>query len=57
MAPDIAAVLKINSWKEQISDILFVDGKISYLKSRHLVLWSLGTLTDLQRFYGTGLVM
>jgi len=26
------------------------------LRSRHLVLWSLGTLTGQQRFYGSGLV-
>ena len=47
-APDIAAALKINSRmmeKEQISGILFFDGEWSYLRSRHLVLWSLGTLT------------
>jgi hypothetical protein len=30
--------------------------KISCLRSRHLVLWSLGTQTGQQRFYGTGLV-
>jgi hypothetical protein len=29
---------------------------MSSLRSRHLVLWSLGTLTGQQRFYGTGLV-
>jgi len=43
--------------KEQISGILFFDGKISCLRSRHLILRSLGTLTDQQRFYGTGLVV
>lgn len=43
--------------KEQISDILFFDGKISRLRNRHLVLRSLGTLTRQQRFYGTGLVV
>ena len=42
--------------KEQISSILFFYGKISYLRSHHLVLWSLGTLTGQQRFYGSGLV-
>jgi len=42
--------------KEQISGILFFDGEMSCLRSRHLVLWSLGTLTGQQRFYGTGLV-
>jgi hypothetical protein len=50
---------KNNSWfmkKEQISDILFFWRKISYLRSRHLVLWSLGTLTSQQRFYGSGLI-
>jgi hypothetical protein len=40
VAPDIAAVLKINSC----------------LRSRHLVLWSLGTLTGQHRFYGSRLV-
>ena len=30
--------------------------KISCLRSRHLVLWSLGTLTGQQRFYGSELV-
>jgi hypothetical protein len=29
---------------------------MSSLRSRHLVLWSLGTLTSQQRFYGTRLV-
>ena len=31
-------------------------GKKSCLRNRHLVLWSLGTLTSQQRFYGSGLV-
>jgi hypothetical protein len=31
-------------------------GENVLLRSRHLVLWSLGTLTGQQRFYGTGLV-
>jgi hypothetical protein len=48
--------LKTNLWKEQISGILFFDGERSCLRSRHLVLWSLGTLTGQQRFYGSGLV-
>jgi hypothetical protein len=39
--------------KEQISDILFFGRKGSSLRSRHLVLWSLGTLTGQQRFFGT----
>ena len=58
VAPDIAAVLKnyIISWKERISGILFFNGDILCLRSRHLVLWSLGTLTGQQRFYGSGLV-
>jgi ABC-type iron transport system FetAB permease component len=42
--------------KEQTSDILFFYGKKSCSRSRQLVLWSLGTLTGQQRFYGTGLV-
>jgi len=42
--------------KEWISGILFFNGDILCLRSRHLVLWSLGTLTGQQRFYGTGLV-
>jgi len=29
---------------------------MSYLRSRHLVLQSLGILTDQQRLYGTGLI-
>ena len=54
---NIEATLKIKSiGKEWISGILFFDGKRSCLRSRHLVLWSLGTLTGQQRFYGTGLV-
>jgi len=32
------------------------EKKQSCLGSRHLVLWSLGTLTGQQRFYGSGLV-
>jgi len=44
------------SWKEWISSILFFDGEWSCLRSRYLVLWSLGTLTGQQRFYGTRLV-
>jgi hypothetical protein len=56
VTPDIAAALKIYLWKEQISGILFFDGEWSCLRSRHLVLWSLGTLTGQQRFYGTGLI-
>jgi len=42
--------------KERISGILFFDGEWFVLRSRHLVLWLLGTLTGQQRFYGTGLV-
>jgi hypothetical protein len=42
--------------KEHISDILFLDRKMSCLRSCHLVLWSLETLTGQQRFYGTRLV-
>jgi hypothetical protein len=57
VATDITAVIKKFIWmKEQISDILFFNGKWSYLRSRHLVLWSLGTLTGQQRLYDTRLV-
>jgi hypothetical protein len=57
VATDITAVIKKFIWmKEQISDILFFNGKWSYLRSRHLVLWSLGTLTGQQRLYDTRLI-
>jgi hypothetical protein len=55
--PDIAAALKINLWNEWVSGILFFYGERSHLRSRHLVLQSLETLTGQQRFYGTGLVV
>jgi hypothetical protein len=45
--------LQIIMEKEQISGIWFFKGKRSYLRSRHLVLWSLGTLIGQQRFYGS----
>jgi hypothetical protein len=51
------AGLKIHQQKEQISGILFFDGERSCLRSCHLVLWSLGTLTSQQIFYGMGLVV
>jgi hypothetical protein len=35
---------------------LVLLGKMSFLRSHHLVLWSLETLTGQQRFYDTGLV-
>jgi hypothetical protein len=35
VATDIAVSLKITGWKEQISDILFFNGKRSCLRSRH----------------------
>jgi hypothetical protein len=44
--------LKISMEKEWISDISFFR-EVSSLRSRHLVLWSLETLTSQQRFYGT----
>jgi hypothetical protein len=58
VAPDIATTFKNSIFfnKEQIYSILFFDEKMSYLKSCHIVLWSLGTLIDQQRFYGTRLV-
>jgi len=57
VAPDIAAALKIKKSLER-TDLwhLVLLGKKSCLRSRHLVLWSLGTLTGQQRFYGSGLV-
>jgi len=33
-----------------------LKGKMYCLRSRHLVLWSVGTLTGQQKFYGLGLV-
>jgi hypothetical protein len=57
VAPNIEATIKKSKRKKQISGILFLDGKMSCLMSRHLVLWSLGTLTGQQRFYGTELVV
>ena len=46
----------LNLWKERISGIQFFNEDIFCLRSRHLVLWSLGTLTGQQRFYVSGLV-
>jgi hypothetical protein len=59
VAPDIAAALKsILDCGKKKTDFwhLVLSGKMSCLRSRHLVLWSLGTLTGQQRFYGSGLV-
>jgi len=45
--PDIAATdlkLSLDMEKEQIFGILFFYRKMSCSRSRHLVLWSLGTL-------------
>jgi hypothetical protein len=58
VAPDIAAALKNlnNLWKEWIFGILLFNGDIFCLRSCHLVLQLLGTLTDQQRFYGPRLV-
>jgi hypothetical protein len=42
--------------KERIFGILFFDGEWFVLRSCHLVLQLLGTLTGQQRFYGTGRV-
>jgi hypothetical protein len=59
VAPDITAALKLilELWKKNrfLASGSF-RGKRSCLRSRHLVLWSLGTLTGQQRFYGSGLV-
>jgi len=55
---DIAATLKniLDCGKRiDIWHLVLLEKK-SCLKSRHLVLWSLGTLTGQQRFYSTGLV-
>jgi hypothetical protein len=35
----------LNVRKEQIFDILFFKGKMSSLRSRHLILWLIGTLS------------
>ena len=48
--------LKTFNVKELISGILFFNEEMSCLRSRHLVLWSLGILTGQQIFYGTRLV-
>jgi hypothetical protein len=48
--------LKNYHGKEWIFGILFFDGEWFVLRSHHLVLWLLGTLTGQQRFYGTRLV-
>ena len=58
VAPGHRSGLKnlLNLWKERISGILFFNEDILCLRSRHLVLWSPGTLTGQQRFYGTRLV-
>ena len=36
--------------------MLFLEGEKVILRSCHLVLWSLGTLTGQQRFYDTRLI-
>jgi hypothetical protein len=59
VAPGIAAALKIillNCGKRTDFWHLVLLGEKSCLRSRHLVLWSLETLTGQQRFYGSGLV-
>jgi len=58
VTPDIATALKIILIMKKRTDIwhLVLLGKMSCLRSRHLVLWSLRTLTGQQIFYGTGLV-
>jgi hypothetical protein len=60
VAPDIAAALKtiIDCGKKNrfLASCSFRKNVFFFLRSRHLVLWSLGTLTGQQRFYGTGLV-
>ena len=52
-----SAILKIIliRKKKNFWHLIFLE-KISWLRSYHLVLWSLGTLTDQERSYGTGLV-
>jgi len=59
VAPGITAALKIillNCGKRTNFWHLVLLGEKSCLRSRHLVLWSLETLTGQQRFYGSGLV-
>jgi len=56
VAPDIAAAHKINLDYGKRTDIWHLVLLGESLRSRHLVLWSLGTLTGHQRFYGSGLV-
>jgi len=50
--PKNNSIVKRNSFLASCS----FKGKMFCLGSRHLVLWSLGTLTGQQRFYGSGLV-
>ena len=47
---------KFSSMKRTDFWHLVLWGWGSCLRNRHLILWSLGTLTGQQRFYGTGLV-
>jgi len=58
VAPDITAALKIKVYhgKNGFLASSTLMGNCLCLRSRHLVLWSLGTLTGQQRFYGSGLV-
>jgi len=58
VAPDIAAALKnyLLFEKNEFLASYSLMGNDLCLRSRHLVLWSLGTLTGQQRLYGTRLV-
>jgi len=55
VTPDIAATLKIQIERTYFWHLILL-GRSYCLRSHHLVLWSLETLTDQQRFYGMGLV-
>ena len=54
--PDIAATLKIIMKKNRFLASCSLMGEWSCLRSRHLLSWSLGTITNQQKFYGSGLV-
>jgi len=56
VAPDIVATFTTFNVKRTDIWHLVLRGKKSCLRSRHLLLWSLETLTSQQRFYGTRLV-
>jgi hypothetical protein len=53
VAPDITTIFKNSICERTDFWHLVLRWKSSYLKSRHLILWSLETLTGQHRFYGT----